>query len=85
MASRNDITGKVIKTNPQNSAYAEGWERIFSKKTAYEWLEKMPNIKLLDPDGWRQNDNVILTTPITWADFQKRLSMSTVLGDIENE
>ena len=34
MASRNDITGDLIKTkaNSDTEAYADGWERIFGKK-----------------------------------------------------
>lgn len=34
MATRNDITGDLIKTkaNGDDDAYADGWERIFGKK-----------------------------------------------------
>lgn len=34
MATRNDITGDLIKTkaNSDTDAYADGWERIFGKK-----------------------------------------------------
>lgn len=34
MASRNDITGDLIKTkaNGDKDAYADGWDRIFGKK-----------------------------------------------------
>lgn len=76
--ARNDITGKVIKSNPQTKAYADGWDRVFAKKPAHEWL-KEENIELLDPDGWRQDDGVDLDTPIKWSDFQQRLSKSTVI------
>ena len=78
--ARNDITGKVIKTNPQNKSYSEGWDRVFAKKTAHEWL-KEENIQLLDPDGWRQDDGVTLDTPIKWNDFQQRLSVSTIIAN----
>lgn len=78
----NDITGKVIKTNPQNSAYAEGWERIYAKKSAHEWLETMPFVRVMDPDGWREDDGVTMDTPIKWSDFQRRLNMSTLIGTL---
>ena len=81
MAATNPITGKEIKTAPQNSAYAEGWERIFAKKSANEWVKSTPYI-IMDPDGWRQDDGVTLDTPITWKEFQTRLNMSTVIGNI---
>lgn len=84
MATTNPITGKVIKTNPQNSAYAEGWERIFAKKSAHEWLKTMPDITIMDPDGWRYDD-VTMDTPITWKEFQKRLNISTIIGTIKHE
>lgn len=79
MAARNDITGKVIKTNPQNSSYAEGWEKVFAKKSAHEWLENM-DIMIIDPDGWRYDDGVTMDTPISWKEFQERLNISTVVG-----
>lgn len=83
MATNNPITGKVIKTNPQNSAYAEGWERIYAKKSAHEWLETtMPNTILMDPDGWRYDDGVTLDTPITYSEFNKRINVSTCIGTI---
>jgi hypothetical protein len=75
MAAVNDITGKVIKTSPQNSAYSEGWERIYAKKTAHEWAAK-EGVKIVDYDGWRLNDGVTLDTPTTYSDFNKRLSYS---------
>jgi len=76
----NDITGKVIKTSPQNSTYAEGWEKVFAKKSANEWLKTMPDVQMMNPDGWRQNDGVDMDTPIKWSDFQYRLNLSTILS-----
>jgi hypothetical protein len=76
--ARNDITGRVIKTNPTTSTYAENWEKIFAKKTAYEWL-KITGREIIDPDGWRRNDGVTMDTPITWSDFQGRLCESTIV------
>lgn len=83
MAARNEITGKVIKTNPQNSAYAEGWDKIYAKKSAHEWLKTMPDVVLMDADGWRYDD-VTLDTPIKYSEFVKRLNMSTIIGKLEN-
>ncbi len=83
--ARNDITGKVIKTNPQNSAYAEGWDHIFAKKSAHEWLKTIPHITIYDADGWRHEDGVTMDTPISWKEFQKRLNESTVMGTIIDE
>jgi hypothetical protein len=77
MAAVNDITGKVIKTSPQNSAYSEGWERIYAKKNAHEWAAK-EGIEIVDYDGWRLNDGVTLDTPTTYSDFNKRLSYSNI-------
>jgi phospholipase C len=82
--ARNDITGKVIKTNPQSQAYADGWERIYAKKTAYEWSRQTP-YTILDPDGWRENDGVTMDTPIKWSDFQRRLNKSTLIGNLNYE
>jgi len=79
MAAINEITGKVIRTNPQNSKYAENWDKIFTKKSSNEWLKECADVVLLDPDGWRQNDGVDMDTPIKWADFQYRLSLSTIM------
>ena len=36
MTSKNDITGDLIKTKESNSAYSEGWDRIFGKKQKIE-------------------------------------------------
>lgn len=77
--ARNDITGKVIKTNPQSKQYADGWDRIFAKKTAHEWLKEEKDIQILDPEGWKKDDGVTLDTPIKWSDFQQRLYMSTIV------
>lgn len=78
----NEITGKVIKTNPQNAKYAENWDKIYAKKTAHQWLETIPDIIILDPDGWRYDD-VTMDTPIKWSEFQKRLNESTIIGKYE--
>jgi hypothetical protein len=76
----NDITGKVIKTNPTNSKYIDGWDRAFAKKTAHEWMLH-PDFKsyvILDPDGWRYNDGVTMDDKITYKDFYNRFTQSTV-------
>lgn len=45
MASRNDITGDLIKTkaNGDKDAYADGWDRIFGKKNKVADAEATPN------------------------------------------
>ena len=45
MATRNDITGDLIKTkaNGDDDAYADGWERIFGKKNKVADAEAAPN------------------------------------------
>lgn len=57
----------------------KNWERIFEKKTAWEWLSTLyPKVTIYDPDGWRCDDGVSLETPITRSDFEWRLSQSTL-------
>lgn len=77
MASKNEITGKEIKSAPASKAYAEGWERIFAKKSSNSWLEES-GIILASSEGWNLNDGVDLETPIKYSDFKKRLSLSKV-------
>lgn len=45
MATRNDITGDLIKTkaNSDTEAYADGWERIFGKKNKVATPETTTN------------------------------------------
>ncbi len=77
--ARNDITGKVIKTDPLTRAYSDGWDRIYAKKPATEWL-KEDSIQMIDPDGWREDDGVTLDTPIKYSEFQRRLNLSTIIN-----
>ena len=79
----NPITGKAIKTGIQNKAYNEGWDKVFAKKTAHEWLkETSAVIRIVSPDGW--DEDVTLDTPIKWSDFQNRLNHSTIIGGLNN-
>lgn len=46
MVAKNDITGDPIKTRAGNSAYSEGWDRIFipkinnvTEKTLFEMMD----------------------------------------------
>lgn len=81
MASKNNITGDEIKSKALSPQGRKNWDRIFAKKTANEWLaEYYPNIVIYDPDGWREGDGITMDTPITLADFERRLNMSTILG-----
>lgn len=80
--ARNDITQKVIKTDPQNAQYAAGWDRIFAKKSAHEWLKETPEvIRIVSPDGW--DEEVTMDTPIKWSDFRERLNRSTIIAEIK--
>lgn len=36
MTAKNDITGDLIKSKGNNSAYSDGWDRIFGKKKKQE-------------------------------------------------
>jgi hypothetical protein len=51
MATRNDITGDLIKTkaNSDTEAYADGWERIFGKKNKVASAEPTPNKPVESP------------------------------------
>ena len=86
MATTNNITGDKIITKASNSKFRDGWDNIFAKKTAAEWL-KHPDFQYItcihDPDGWRENDGVTLDTPITRKDFENRLSVSTIMASVK--
>jgi len=76
--ARNDITGKSIKTGPQNKQYSSGWDKIYAKKTAHEWLKEMDgDVVIYDADGW--DNEVTMDTPIKYNDFMDRLCRSTIL------
>ena len=65
MSNKNDVTGDVIRTKNSNSAYSEGWDRIFgNKKDVLELLVSInEDLGLYDiqwdgylidpPSGWR--------------------------------
>jgi hypothetical protein len=73
----NDITGKAIKTTPQNKQYSSGWDKIFAKKTSHEWLKELEEETVIyDADGW--DNEVTMDTPIKYNDFMDRLCRSTV-------
>ena len=81
--ARNDITGMAIKSRAQTGAYRSGWDAIFAKKTPDEWIAERYNgdVIVLDPDGWRQDDTPY-DKPITFKDFNERLSLSTIQANI---
>lgn len=80
MPAYNSITGKAIITNPINSAYSDGWDLIYAKKSAHDWLKSMPEIQITDPDGWKYDDGVTLDTHIKYSDFCKRLNESKIIN-----
>jgi hypothetical protein len=47
------------------------------KHTGYEWLEFF-DIEMIDPDGWRKNDNVTLDDLIDIEEFVDRINISTI-------
>ncbi len=81
MAATNDITGAEIKSGAYTSRGRDNHDRIFAKKTAYEWLqtEEFAGIQILDDDGWRNADGVKLEDRISYKDFCYRLNMSLTL------
>lgn len=79
MASINDITRDEIKSKILSAQGRKNHDRIFSKKSAYEWLRD-ETITILDPDGWRWNDGVTMDTLISYKEFQKRLMHCTIGG-----
>lgn len=42
MATKNPITGDLIKSKSQSDAYASGWDAIFGKKSVQEVVESVP-------------------------------------------
>lgn len=81
MSAKNDITGDSISSKILSKQGRDNWDNIFKpKKTANEWtIHKNLNVKILNANGWSQNDGVTLDTPITESDFNMRLSLSTIL------
>jgi len=82
MSAKNDITGDSIASKTLSKQGRDNWDNIFGpKKTAHEWTtHKNLKVKILNANGWSQNDGVTLDTPITECDFNMRLSLSTVLN-----
>jgi len=79
----NDITGDQIKSGILSNQGRYNHDLIFAKKTAQEWIDFVPaynNMIIYDPDGWRYDDGVTLETKISYSDFTRRFSESTVLG-----
>lgn len=80
MATTNSITGDEIKSGIYSADGRFNYELIFSKKTAQEWIDFHPDYKgahILDPDGWREDDNVTLDSKISFNDFKRRFNTST--------
>ena len=78
MATKNDITGDTIASRISTPMYRKGWDLIFAKKTAIEWA-KFDGIVILDPDGFRYDDGITAETPISYAEYSKHITFSTVL------
>jgi hypothetical protein len=83
MSAVNDITGDKIQSRVLSKQGRENWDYIFKKQDAYVWVAELyPHLTIYDPDGWRRGDGVTMSTPITRADFESRLSESTCLGHV---
>ena len=78
MATKNDITGDTIASRISTPMYRKGWDLAFAKKTAIEWAE-LDEIVILDPDGFRYDDGITIETPISYAEYSKRIPFSTIL------
>lgn len=77
MAAKNDITQASIQTSSYSKQGRENHDLIFAKRSALEWAEK-ENVKILDPDGFRNDDGVTVETPISYSEFKKRLNYCTI-------
>lgn len=85
MAARNPITNDEIKSRSYSKTGRDNHDRIFAKKTAQGWLDYFNcSIKIIDPDGWRQQDGITLDTPIKFNDFLYRLQLSTCYNNFED-
>jgi len=63
MSNKNDVTGDVIRTKNSNSAYSEGWDRIFGKKDPLEELTNTnEELDLYDIDY----DGCYIDPPLGW-------------------
>lgn len=81
MATKNDITGDSISSRVATQSYRDGWDAIFAKKTAEQWLKdsEFEHVSaIIDPDGWRMDDTP-LEAPLTRAEFSRRLNHCTIL------
>jgi hypothetical protein len=81
MAAKNDHTGDLIISRMLSKQGRINHDRIYAKKSAYEWLED--ECAILDsPNGWEQDDGVTLDTLISYQDFCFRASLSTIISNV---
>ena len=78
MATKNNITGDEIKSKILSKQGRENWDKAFAKKTAIEWAQ-LDEIIILDPDGFRDNDVITIETPISYAEYNRRICHATVM------
>ena len=76
MATRNDITGDLIKTkaNGDDDAYADGWERIFGKK------DKAETHKILRQDTKWEGAPIDLAKPEATANKPVESALCDICG-----
>jgi hypothetical protein len=82
MSNKNDVTGDVIKTKNSNSAYSEGWDRIFGNKEVKEDLIKKDPLEALMEESYKLGlydmewDNHFIDPPLGWRyGFPKKYSV----------
>lgn len=82
MTTKNSITGDEIKSKALSAQGRANWDRIFAKKPAHIWAEE-DGLVILDADGFdhiRDGNGVTTDTPITYAEYNKRIGYCTVIG-----
>jgi len=80
MAATNDITNAEIKTSAYSDQGRVNHDRIFAKKSAYEWMEDEDGFYWVKNfNGWDWDDGVTMETPISYQEFQKRLQHCIVM------
>jgi hypothetical protein len=77
MATKNSITGDEIKSKVLSKEGRDNWDRAFAKKTAIEWAG-IDEIVILESNGFKNDDGITLETPISYAEYSKRIPLATV-------
>ena len=73
MATKSPITNDEIKSKTLSKQGRENWDMVFAKKTAIEWA-KLDGIVTLDPKSFKNSDGITIETPISYAEYSKRIA-----------